>query len=643
MGILSTSVSGLQTAQRVLSVTSHNVANVNTPGYSRQVLKISAREPNFVGNGFIGTGAQVIDISRVHNEFVSNQVRTSTSSVFEAKAYLGLAERVDKLLAGSNTGLGSAIQDFFSATNELANVPSSATAKQVMLNEADALVSRFRFLDSKLTNMLSDTRQQLDSNINEINSLALSLADMNARIVVAIGQSNGQMPNDLLDQRDQLIEQLSQQISVTTQKQDDGALNIFVGSGQPLVLGIAASQLDITETYEGHFDIRISNAFNSTIITNGISGGSISGILRFQTEILEPAINALGNVAIGLADSFNSQHQLGLTINGNMGGSFFNVATPEISVLGTALANVTATITNSSQLSGNSYSLIYNGADNYILTDLKSGNTTAINTGGAYPFTTASIDGFSINIASVAAAVGDRYIIRPTAGGASDISVLINDASQIASANPLISGVATNSAGVPTNVGDADISAIEITTATGLPLASNITLTFNSALNQFAISAPPGGTLAYNPSLDSNGKQFTIAAAGGATFIVSGRPVNGDVLDIKNNVNPDGDGTNMLKLASLQSQSLLLNGTASYENVYGQMVAGIGSDTRQASISSEALSALLNQSIEARESLSGVNLDEEAANMLIFQQAYQAAAQLITTANTIFQALINAI
>ena len=640
MSLLNTAITGILAAQRGLSTVSHNIANVNTAGFSRQIVRLETREPLAQGSGFIGTGVQVSNIIRIHDQFLNLQVRSSISAESEASQFLALASRIDNMLSDNTTGLGPALQNFFNAVHEVADLPSSITSRQVMLSEAQSLVTRFQFLDKRMEDITTEIRFKLGADLKEINSLAQSIALINSKITVAIGQATGAMPNDLLDQRDKLIEELSKFVTVSTAEQSDGALNVFIGNGLPLVLGANSSTMSVTETYDNHFDIALVDSFNSSIITGSITGGELSGILSFQAQMLEPARNSLGRLAIGLADSFNAQHILGQNLDGEINLTFFNVGTADVIPIGTALDNVTATITDPPTLSNSDYSLVYTGADNYILTRLSDRQTTSINTGGVYPFTTAQIDGFTINIAAVAGAVGDQYIIRPTVNGAKDITTTISEPRKIAIAGALRSSVATDAAGVPSNIGNAAITSAENASLTGLPLVANITLTFDSALNQFNISS--GGTLAYNPATDSGGKQFSIATAGNATFTISGTPASGDQFIIENNSNADGDNRNANKLAALQASSILLTVTASYQDSYGQIIAEVGTATRQTDISKEALGTLLEQATEIRDSRSGVNLEEEAGNMLKFQQAFQASAQLVVVANTIFQSLINA-
>jgi flagellar hook-associated protein 1 len=641
MTILNTAISGLLASQRSLATTSHNIANVNTEGYSRQRVDLVAREPQFRGVGYIGNGVEAASIRRITDQFLTKQMQTSASSSNDVNSFLTLANRVDDMLANEDTGLSPSLQNFFSSIQDVNDLPSSATTRQIMLSEAESLAERFKFLDSRLSDLGSEVKIQLENDINDINTLAQSIADINQRIVVATGIAQGQPPNDLLDQRDVLIQDLSELVSVNTIELSDASMSVFIGKGQALVINDQASTLGISETYEGHFEVTLVDPFVTNIITDSITGGGLGGRLNFQTEMLEPARNALGRLAIGLADSFNAQHRLGISQDGDVNTPFFAVAAPSVISLGTAPNNISSVITDPVALTDSDYNLVYNGADSFVLTRLSDNTTTTINTGGAYPFTSVAIDGFTVSI-SAAPTAGDQYIIRPTINGADDIDVLISDTRKIAIAGPLKGSEVTNASGIPTNTGTSEISDVNITTTTGLLLPADITLTYNPLNNGYDIST--GGTLLYDPATENAGKQFTLTtAAGDATLTISGFPNTGDAFVIQNNLGADGDNRNGLLLAKLQTDKLLLNGSASLQESYGQLVADIGTTTRQAEISSEALGVLLEQTIAAKESVSGVNLDEEAADILKFQQAYTAAAQMITVADQIFQDLINAV
>lgn len=641
MTILDSAISGLLASRRSLATTSHNISNVNTEGYSRQRVELVAREAQFKGVGYVGSGVEASSINRITDQFITTQLRTSTTSASEINAFLQLASRVDDTLANTETGLSPSLQNFFNSVQDVNDLPSSATARQVMLSEAESLAARFQFLDGRLTDLVNEVNIQLNEDVNDINTLAKAIADINQRIVAATGAAGGQPPNDLLDQREVLILDLAELVSVNTIEQDDGSMNVFIGKGQPLVINDTASTMSIAETYEGHFEVTLGSQFNSSIITESITGGSLGGQLNFQAQMLEPARNSLGRLAIGLAETFNDQHRLGASLDGDVGTDFFAIGAPSVIGLGTAPNTITSSITDPGALSDSDYSLVYNGGNSYSLTRLSDNTITAIDTGGTLPYTTPTIDGITLTIAG-GSAVNDEYIIRPTINGASDISVLISDARKIAVAGPLKGSEATNANGIPTNTGTSIISDVNITTATGVPLAADITLTFDAANNRFDISAPLGGTLAYDPTTENSGKEFMIATAGNATFTISGFPQDGDAFVIQNNAGVDGDNRNGLLLSGLQTERFLLSGSASYQETYGQLVADVGTTTRQSEISSSALGVLLDQTTEARESVSGVNLDEEAANILKFQQAYTASAQMINVAEELFQNLMNA-
>lgn len=639
MSILSSAISGLLASQRSLSTVSHNISNVNTEGYSRQRVELTSRTPQFIGVGYLGSGVDVSSITRISDQFLNSQLLSSTTSVNESTAFLALASRVDNMLANEETGLSGSIQNFFSAIQDVNNLPSSVSSRQVLLSEAASLTTRFQFLDARLSELSDEVQIKLGEDVKDINTIANAIATINDSIVKAINSSSGSPPNDLLDQREILIQDLSEFVAVSTVAQSNGALNIFIGNGQPLVVGDQASTLAVSESYERHYEITLSDNFNTSVITNSISGGSLAGQLNFQTEMLEPTKNALGRLAISMADTFNDQHRLGMNLDGEVNNAFFSVGSPSVIPLSTAPNNITASITDPNVLTTSDYRLTYNGGNSYTLLRLSDQTTTAINTGGSSPYTTPAVDGFTLTI-TAGATVGDEYIIRPADTGARDISLLISDPNKVAVAGPLKGSQVTDANGVPTNIGSSVISNVNVTTITGLPIATDITLTFDATNNRFDISAPIGGTLAYNPTTENSGKEFTISAAGGATFTISGYPEDGDAFVIENNFGADGDNRNGLLLSDLQSNRLLLNNSATYQDAYGQMVADVGSVTRQTEISSEALAVLRDQTYEARESVSGVNLDEEAADMLKFQQAYSASAQLISVADTIFQTLL---
>ncbi len=466
-GILGVATSGLLAFQRSLTTTGHNIANVNTEGYSRQGVELGVRTPQATGAGFIGKGVDVTAINRSYDSFLTQQVRSSSSSYSELDGYYQLASQVDNFIANENTGMSGALQDFFNSVQEVADDPTSIPARQVMLSEANILTDRFNALSSRFTELQTQVNRATEGSVSDINNLATSIAELNKKIVIAYGSSGGSAPNDLLDQRDHLITQLSEKIDVSTVPQQDGALNVFIGNGQTLVMATTAGQLSTQPNAADptQLDVMFSIGGSGLVnISQNITGGELGGTARFRNEILTPAVAALDDIAAQLANDFNTQHALGWDLNGTAGGDLFTVpaAVPPAS----------------------------------------------------------------------------------TAGYARSMGVLITDPAEIAA-----SGVNT---------------------------------------------------------------------AGGAV----------------------GNNTNALALTDLQTANTMLAGTASFHDAYGRIVADVGSKTHAAGVNQAAQKGLLDHSISARDSLSGVNLDEEAANLLKFQQAYQASAQVISVTNTLFDTLI---
>ncbi|MGX2040112.1 flagellar hook-associated protein FlgK [Methylocaldum sp. MU1018] len=553
-GLLGIATSGLIAAQRGLSTTGHNIANVNTEGYSRQRTEQVERLPSFTGAGFIGNGVDIASITRSYDGFLNTQLRNSLSVHAELETYHGMAAQVDNFIADPDASLSPSLQSFFNSVQEVANDPTSIAARRVMLTEGETLARRFNALNGRMDDLRSQINQNLSTDLDEINGLAKGIAALNERIVVAYNQA-GKPPNDLLDQRDLLAEQLSQKVGTSLYQQKDGSLNVFIGSGQALVMGSTASRLSLQNSaYDpSQKDIAVTTGGSTAVVVTGaVSGGEIGGLLRFGSEVLDPAQNALGRIAAGIAAAFNVQHSSGADLNGNPGANFFSdVANPAIgqygwfnkqtnggnAVLSVAFDN--GAVNGPADLTASDYRLDFDGA-NYTLTRLIDNYSFPPNTTGAF-----ADDGLSIGIGSGSAAAGDSFLIRPFRRVAGDLSVSLGDPRAIAAA---------------------------------------------------------------------------------------GQPFAGP-----------GDNTNARALAQLQTTPSLLGGKATYQDAYNEIVGDVGTLSHAAEIDSTAQKQLLDHARQARDSVSGVNLDEEAANLLRYQQAYQAAAQLIPVLNDMFDALIGAV
>lgn len=544
--LLGTAISGLVAFQRNLAVTGHNISNVNTEGYTRQTVEMATRNANISGSGYIGSGVEATTVKRVYDQLLFDQLTNRQSSFNQFNTLNEMATRVDSMLGEDLSGLAPVLQSFFDSMHGVSTSPTSIPARQVLLTDAESLVSRFGILNGQLDDLRNLVNNQLEVLTQEVSGIASSIAAVNQDIAIQKGLAGGQPPNDLLDRRDLLVNRLSEIISVSTVEADDGSLNVFIGSGQSLVLGTTASELTVARNNfdQSQFEVSFTNSGTSFSISEQLSGGMIGGLLEFREDILNPTQNSLGRIAIALADQMNTQHQAGDDINGDQGGLFFNAivsSSPEVltnSNNDPTSDTVSVAITDTNLLRASDYRLNYDGTT-FTLTRLS--DNTVVGSGGALPL---AADGISVDVAGGASyAAGDSFLIRPVRQGAADIAVVLKDAAKFAAA------------------GD------------GQPL---------------------------------------------------------------------GDNSNALALASMQNQKLMGGGTETYQTAYGKLVANVGVKTSEARINASAQSVLVQRASDSMASLSGVNLDEEAAALLKFQQSYQAAARVISVANDIFQTLLNA-
>jgi len=621
--LLNLGLSGLLASRRGLVTSSHNISNVNTEGYSRQRVEYASREPVPAANGFIGTGVKVTTVLRSYDRFLTEQVRDNSSSHAEFEEYAGLAGRLDSLLADAEAGLSPNIQRFFNSMEEVANDPASVDTRNVMLAEANALADRFHTMQFRFDDLHNNVNNNLTAVVEDVNGIAEAIATVNQDIVIAGGQSGGQPPNDLLDRRDQLLNELSANVTVKTLPLADGSMNVFVGNGQPLVIGSSYNTLSLEN---GSLDINrkeigISIGGLTSIVTDSMNGGKLGGFLRFRDEMLVPAQNQMGRIANALADVFNSQHRAGMTMNATLGGDFFQAGAPQVLSHNNngGTGTVAVSISDVSALSTADYNMTYDGT-NYILTNLSDNTSQTLS--GAGPFST---DGLTITIAG-APLTGDNFEIQPNRNGSQAFDVVISDVREIAAAAPIRTQAAL------ANIGAAEIDAGQVLDATDPNLLSTTTIQF---LTPATYSVNGVGSFAYTSggNIDINGSRV----------VINGTPAVGDSFTIESNAGGLGDNRNALALTALQNQEVIAGNTATVFDAYDQIVSSVGTTTRQLNVNTSAQDVILQQSIDAREGVSGVNLDEEGANLVRLQQSYSAAAQVISVADTIFQTLLQAV
>lgn len=650
--MLSIGTSGLQAFQRSLTTVSHNIANANTDGYSRQTLDLSSRIPQAQGYGFVGSGVQAVTIQRSYDAFVTNNVLSSASSHSEFESFYTLSTQLDNVLGDPTTGMDASMQRFFDAMQDVADTPSSPAARQVLFDESKQLTEQFNELSSWMESLRGQVNSDLRISVGDINTLTQSIAQLNEAVVLETGRSGGQPPNDLLDQRDALINDLSKLVAVTTVEQDNGAVNVMVGSGQVLVTDNNATRLNVFVEPggdPGRIGIGIDNGSGGLVpVTSQLTGGKIAGVIGFRDRMLDPTINSLGTVAVSMGTFLNEQNRDGIDIDGALGQDIFNIGQPTTLTLFGTPDNVSVTFDDVTQLTSKDYQLRFN-AGLWDLTRTDTGQSVTMTGTGtaADPFLA---DGISIEIAA-APANGDTYLIRPTRSGALDMGVALGSSRQMATAAPVRSEAAV------ANLGSGTISAGEVTdisniafqtTAGQLTPPAMVRFTSGISYDLYDNTNPAAPVLleagiAYDPSTGGDVYPTPGGIDPGYQVHLSGAPVAGDEFSTEYNTGGTGDNRNALLMASVATNNLMQGGTASLNDSYIGLVADVGINTRQADLNTQTQAQLMGQAEASRQSISGVNLDEEAANLIRFQQAYQAAAQVISTAGVLFDSLLNAV
>ncbi|NND59485.1 MAG: flagellar hook-associated protein FlgK, partial [Gammaproteobacteria bacterium] len=549
---LNTGVTGLLAFQRALATTSHNIANANTPGFSRQQAVLAAR----VGLGsasLTGQGTEIQTVRRVYDQYLVGQVHVNTAAYSRLESFHSLSTQVDNLLADGGNGVGVMLQEFFNSIDAMADDPASLVTREALLGQARALTDRFGQADSRLNALDRDVNNRLQNSVSEINAIAESIAQLNRQIVTS--SSGGQLPNDLLDRRDALLTELNQHVNVTSISQGDGSLNVFIGNGLVLVRSGSAEALatEQNEFEPGRLDVRLANGPN---ITSRLSGGAIGGALDFRREVLDPARNGLGRMATALATSLNQQHRAGMTLQGQLGGDLFAIGAPlaQASAANSGAASVTVSVSDVGALTTHDYRLSFDGGA-WQLRHADSGQPVAM-TGsgtGADPFVA---DGVEIVISGGAAAAGDDYLLRPTAGAAAGLELLVENPADLAAAAAVI---ATSELG---NTGNAEVSAGVVIDSTDPNLLTPQTITFIDPSNYTIGGAGP---FAYTSGddIDFNGWRVTI----------SGSPEAGDIFNIAPNTSGNADNRNALLISEIQSIGVLDAGSSSLSDGFGRLTA----------------------------------------------------------------------
>lgn len=620
--LLKIGVSALLAQQRALATTSNNIANASTPGYSRQRVEFSERATDRLGNESVGSGVQISTIRRLTDDILATQLRAATSGLNRAEVFVGLAESLDDLLAGADGGLTGSLQSFVNAWHDLANDPSSAASRQALLSETQTLLARFEFMDQRLTAVGDEIRSRLTASAAEISDLGAGIANLNRQLIVA-GRAQ---PPELLDQRDQLLERLAGLVQVSTAVQSDGSLSVFVGSGQTLVLGTDSATIAVAPGATDPDELRIVlKGLGSTVdITRFLSGGEVGGLLDFNREMLSPTRNELGRIATALVATVNAQHRSGLDAEGRLGSDFFAIGSPEsFAAAGNTGSGVaTVTIADVAVLQPTNYALSFDGT-NYLLTRADNGSVVPL-TGAGTVANPLVADGLSI-VMSGAPAAGDYFLLKPLERAAGTVSLLLTRGTDIAAAAPTRTQISL------ANTGTGAISTGQVIDATDPNLLTTATIQFLTATT-YSING--AGSFAYTPgaNIDINGTRVQI----------NGTPAVNDQFVIESNVGGTDDNRNVQALVGRLGGGVF-SGNVSLRGAAASLVTNVGARTAAMNNQRDAQQFVTQQSREKLESIRGVNLDEEAADMLRYEQLYQAAAQTLAVAGSLFNTLLAAL
>ena len=646
-GMFYTGLAGLNVARTALITTAHNTANVYTAGYSRQTAIVATNDALATGAGFIGTGARVTTVARSYDRYLNAQLVQAQSSAQALDTYATQIGHVDDLLADRASGLAPLMQNFFTAVQGVANTPADPAARQQMISSAQALSGKFGSLDRYLTDLNGSINEQIDGNVRQINAFASEIASLNLQINQLSGMAGGQPPNDLLDQRDQLVNSLSKVVGVSVVEQDGGQYNLFIGTGQSLVIGNRAATVKAVASAADptRAAVALVGAGGNAIELNDrvLTGGALGGVLAFRAEALNGAQNAIGRIAMTLGSAFNAQHRLGVDLAGAPGKDFFSVASPSVfSNTGNSGHPVlAASVFDASKLTTSDYAIDVKdvaGAPTYFVTRLSDGADVPVTPVADASGTHLSFDGVNLSLGGAdPAQAGDSFLLQPTRNGARDFAVMISDPAQVAAACAVVTGNTSSNKGAG-RLGPASVDAGYL----AAPLAGPVTLTYDAAAKTLSgtIVQADGTTASYpaGPVPYVDGAPFSF---GGITLTLTGSPAGGDTFTIDRNRSGVSDGSNALLLGALQREAVVAGGTATLNGAYAQLVSDVGNRTMQVQVAFAAQSSLAGQVRASQQSVSGVNQDEETANLLMFQQMYQANAKVIQTASVMFDSILD--
>lgn len=641
MSLLNVGARALLTNQIALQTTGNNIANVSTPGYSRQSAHLVTVPGQYSPQGYIGKGVAVETILRNHSELLTRQAALAGSAQAGDKVRSERLNQMQEIYTGGKDGLGTAISDMLGSLSDVLNSPTDMTARTVTLTRMAETAGRFRTAAERLSDIEYTVNEQLKNNVVKINNIAQSIAAVNGEIAAA--QGNGQSPNDLLDQRDQLIRELNQYIQTSQIPADDGTVGVFVAGSQPLVMATTATELSLQVAKEfpgsGQMALYIQRQGTQVELNEQmLGGGEMQGLLRFANQDMAEGRNLLGRMAQGMAMTMNEQHKLGLTLDGEFGKDLFAVPTsvPGYSSSATAAGNVS--FTDPTKFAASDYEVRFTTPPAGVVVRLTDGTVTSFSS--LTDTNLNNIDGLKFNL-TAAGNAGERMLFKPFASTAQTIEAKIYAPKDLAAANPINAAMGTS------NGGSLQLAVLKATAAPTPPIPANtpVTLSFNAGppatytVTGSTTSPPSGSTLNY-----ISGQPITID---GWEITLKGTPNNGDTVTVGNALDPQygdaytrnaGNGGALMALRDVK-----MFDDATLQDGWANAIAQVGTRTQSAQYATNMSTTIANNLERDRLAVSGVNLDEEAAKLIQYQQAYQASAKMLQVAQSIFDNLMQTV
>jgi flagellar hook-associated protein 1 FlgK len=634
-----------------LQTTGHNIANAGVDGYSRQQAELATAQGQFTGAGFFGKGVDVQTVTRSHDAYLTREAATARSLSAMDSARYGALQDLESVFPIGETGVGHAAGQFLNAAVDLASRPSDMAARQVVLARATDAATRFAAADDQLNQIQGNLSEQVSASADAVNELSANIAAVNQKIAGV--KALGQPPNDLLDERDRLISELSGYLQVSTIPADDGTMGVFVAGGQRLVLGASAATIRTMPDPEDSSRISLAveeSGFLRPLQDGSLGGGSIAGLMRFQSHDLVAARNQLGQMATAFASAVNAQQSFGLDMGDppQAGAPVFELGDPQVlpnaanqrTASGSFVSQIGVTIADAQQLQASEYELRTDPVGStgvWQLTRRSDGLVRSVMDGD-------TVDGFTLNLGWPQPATTDRFLLQPVSRAASGMRRALDDPRGLAAASPVAATLS------PSNTGTASVASLTVVDAAVDPeQTAQITFTSDTGDYNWELrDRTSNALLSSGTAVWTAGSPITL---NGYELQLSGVPRNGDAISVAKTAHPEANNTNALALVALRDRELVgrslqsngqLGGGQTVNEAYASAMADIGVRVQGARVSSEVSATVAGQAEQTRASGAGVNLDEEAARLLAFQQTYQAAAKVLQVAQSVFDTLLDA-